>query len=314
MNSDLKKRLSELFTAHAADSLTPDEHEELQTHLRNNAEARQWWFLHQDVEIGLRAHVAAERLTVPKARVTLPWLSWRPLTATAAGIVFGMICTSVVFAYVGPSLGKVLTLLQEGFESGPAPLVTGVPIEVGKWSGDFTEVVGEQQGVKPANGNKMVRFLRADFEGKLKAEDSYFSELYRLVDVRGYRREFGDGGAVSQLSAVFNAMAFPEGESFDCSVLLYALDAGTALALWKDESANIARESLAMVCSNRTRLDRDPKTWQPVSAEVRLPPQTDFLLIQIAVNHSPKSQRRVTFDGHYLDDVRLTLGRRAPLP
>lgn len=160
----------------------------------------------------------------------------------------------------------------------------------------------------------MLRFQRADFEGKVKAEGSYISELYRLVDVRGYRREFGDGGAVAQLSAVFDAMAFPAGESFDCSVSLYALDAETALALWKDESVIIARESLAMACSNRTRLDRDPDTWQPVSAEVRLPTHTDFLLVHIAVNHSTKSQRRVTFDGHYLDDVRLTLGRRAPLP
>jgi len=53
---------------------------------------------------------------------------------------------SMVFAYVAPSLGKVLTLLQDGLESGPGPEVAGLPIEPGKWSGDYTEVVGEQQG------------------------------------------------------------------------------------------------------------------------------------------------------------------------
>ena len=242
------------------------------------------------------------------------WLSWRPLTAAIAGIVLGMFCTSMVFAYVGPSLGKVLTLLQDSFESGLAPEVTGLPREIGKWSGDFTEIVGEQQGVKPASGKKMLRFLRADYEGKVKPEGSYMSDVYRLVDVRAYRREFGDGGAVAQLSAVFDAIAFPAGESFDCSVSLHALDAETALALRGKQNANIARESLAMTCSNRARLDRDPKTWQPVSAELRLPANTDFLLLHLAVAHSTSSQRRVTFDGHYLDDVRLTLGRRAPLP
>jgi hypothetical protein len=225
-----------------------------------------------------------------------------------------MFCTSVVFAHVRPSLGKVLTLLQEGFESRPAPEVTGLPREIGKWSGDFTEIVSEQQGVKPASGKKMLRFLRADYEGKVKPEGSYFSDVYRLVDVRAYRREFGDGGAVAQLSAVFDAFAFPSGESFDCSVSLHALDAETALALRENPNANITRESLAMACSNRARLDRDPKTWQPVSAELRLPAHTDFLLLHLAVAHSTASQRRVTFDGHYLDDVRLTLGRRVPLP
>jgi hypothetical protein len=100
MNSDLKKRLSELFTAHAAQTLDPAEHKELQTHLRNNEEARHWWFVHQDVEIGLRAHVAAERLAAPeaRARVASPWLSWRPLTAAAALIFLGVVSGRFVVA------------------------------------------------------------------------------------------------------------------------------------------------------------------------------------------------------------------------
>ena len=98
MNSNLKRRLSELFTAHAADTLTPAEHEELQTHLRNDAEARQWWFVHQDVEIGLQAHLAAERFTAPQARATSPWFSWRPLTAAAALILLGVVASRLVVA------------------------------------------------------------------------------------------------------------------------------------------------------------------------------------------------------------------------
>ena len=99
MNPELKNRLSELFTAHAADSLTPEENAELQTHLRNDAEARRWWFVHQDVEMGLRAQVAAlpEALrTSPLLKVMGPaqmnrstrWLSWRPLATAAAVLLF----------------------------------------------------------------------------------------------------------------------------------------------------------------------------------------------------------------------------------
>ncbi|MEO6753627.1 MAG: hypothetical protein ABIP85_17755, partial [Chthoniobacteraceae bacterium] len=155
------------------------------------------------------------------------WLQWRPLAAAAAGIVFGILCTSVVFAYVVPSLGKVITLLQESFESGPSPLVTGVPVKAGVWSGDFTEVVGEQQAVKPEAGTKMLRFLRADYEGKANRDSGSVADVYRLIDLRAYREQFADGAAVVQFSAGFNAAAFPEGDVYMCKMSLHAYDAQT---------------------------------------------------------------------------------------
>lgn len=288
--------------------------------LEQSAEARARYWETASIH-GLLEHTlqgASLRVVTGQALPTIPrvnrWLSWRPLTAAAAGIVFGMFCTSVVFAYVAPSLGKVITLLQESFESGPAPLVTGVPIEAGKWSGDFTEVVGEQQGVKPESGTKMLRFLRADFEGKVKPEGSYISDVYQLIDLRPYRREFADGGAVVQLSAAFNAFAFPVEEAFGCSVSLHALDAETAMNGSTRVGETLLTDCLAMARNSRLKVDRDPATWQRLNAELRLPSNTDYILIRIGLEHSNKAQRRVTFDGHYLDGVRLTLARRAPLP
>ena len=245
---------------------------------------------------------------------TWNWFSWRPLTAAAAGIVFGMLCTSAVFAYVAPSLGKVVTLLEEGFESGPAPEITGVPREIGRWSGDFTEIVGEQERVKPETGSKMLRFLRADYAGKVKPEGSYISDVYQLIDLRPYQREFADGGAVVQLSAAFNAFAFPAEEAFGCSVSLHAMDAEMALSGATQMSDPLLTDCLAMARNSRMKVDRHPATWQRLSAELRLPPSAEFLLIRIGLEHSNKAQRRLSFDGHYLDDVRLTWARRAALP
>jgi len=278
------------------------------------------WFLEAALPEALRTSPVlklAQKLdpmATSQTRTWTNWLSWRPLTAAAAGIVLGMFCTSMVFAYVGPSLGKVMTLLQESFESGPAPLVTGVPIEAGKWSGDYTEVVGEQRGVKPESGKKMLRFLRADFEGKPQAAGSAAGDIYRLVDVRPYRKEFSDGGAVAQLSAVFNAFEFPANEAYGCSISLFALDAETAMNGSTRSGQTLNTESLAMARNSRLKLDRDPATWQRLNGELRLPPNTDFLLIHISLSHASIAQRKATFDGHYLDDVRLTLTRRAPLP
>ena len=314
MNTD-PHRLHHLMGALTDGTITLEEHAELQQRLRDDAQARHQWFVHLDVDDGLRELTASPRAHVPVASSKAPrWFQWRPLTAAAAGIVFGMFCTSVVFGYVVPSLSKAMTLLQESFESGPAPLVAGVPIEAGKWSGDYTEVVGEQQGVKPESGKKMLRFLRADFEGKAKPEGSYISEVHQLIDLRPYRREFADGGAVVQLSAAFNAFSFPAEEAFVCSVSLQALDAETAINGSTRIGETLLIDCLAMARNSRLKVDRDPATWQRLNAELRLPPNADFILIRIALAHTNKAQRRETFDGHYLDGVRLTLARRAPLP
>lgn len=99
MIPDLKKRLSELFTDQGAASLTREEHSELATHLRSDAKARRWWFVHQDVEVGLHAQARVKQHLAPRARGTLPGASWRPLIAAAVGIMTGILCTSVVFGF-----------------------------------------------------------------------------------------------------------------------------------------------------------------------------------------------------------------------
>jgi hypothetical protein len=289
-----------------------EETQELEALIVKDASLRQDFLRYTHLDSAL-AGVRRSQPSVVAPRRSV-WFSWRPLTAAAAGIVLGIFCTSVVFAYVAPSLVKVVTLLDDSFESGPAPLVAGVPIEAGKWSGDYTEVVGEQQGVKPESGKKMLRFLRADFEGKAKPEGSYISEVHQLIDLRPYRREFADGGAVVQLSAAFNAFSFPAEEVFVCSVSLQALDAETAINGSTRIGETLLIDCLAMARNSRLKVDRDPATWQRLNAELRLPPNADFILIRIALAHTNKAQRRETFDGHYLDGVRLTLARRAPLP
>ena len=277
------------------------------------------WFLEAALPEALRTSPVLklaqtmDPMATSQTRSWTNWLSWRPLTAAAAGVVFGIFCTSVVFAYIAPSLGKVMTLLDDSFESGPAPLVTGVPVEPGLWSGDYTEVVGEQQGVKPENGKKMLRFLRTDYEGKPSPEGGMIGDLFRLIDMRPYRKEFADGGAVVQLSAEFNAFEFPAGERYICSLVIYALDAETATN--GSMRGNIAsNEALLGVQQRSIILDRSPATWQRLTSEMRLPPDTDFLLVRIFNLNAGKSVPRQTFAGHYLDDVRLTMARRDPMP
>jgi hypothetical protein len=247
------------------------------------------------------------------------WLSRRSLAAAAAGIALGMFCTSMLFAYVAPSIGKGIDLFRESFEAGPAPLVSGVPPAPEQWSGDYSETVPEQSGVKPAHGTKMVRLLRSDYDGRLTPRPSRQGDLMRVVDVRPYLRGALDGEAVLTLSALFNAGSFPKSESYDGMVTVYALGARTDLRGATEDT--IREEALAFSLGVSSSLDRDAGTWQPASTRLLLPPGTEFVLLKVsfrrvaAQGESTSSlPDAITFPGHFVDDVRASLRIRSGEP
>lgn len=308
-------RWRELINRHLLGNISTEESVELEAFLSVSREAREDFRSRCNIDTALRqqAFNQGESADTAKNKMTRVWFS-PTLTSAAAGLAFGMFCTSVAWAYVGPYAGKAVTLLQESFESGTPPLNTGMPLKQGLWSGDYTEVVGEQRSVRPTNGVKMLRFLRGDYEGKPKPEGSYISDLYQLIDLRSHRNEIGDGGALVQLSAKVNTFPFPKEESYDCSAGIYALSAKMVADGTHHNDIALTNGSLAMGRKSLPNLDRDPRTWQKFDCELRLPPDTEFLLIRIGMLHGSKDQRDITFDGHYLDDVRLSLARRPPLP
>ena len=262
----------------------------------------------------LRDDVIVELLEPTRAQQTTPpmrsrWLAWRPLTAVAAGILFGLFGASMVFGVGGRWTEKVTSLFRESFESGPAPLVTGVPQQPNQWSGDFSELVGEQQGVKPAHGTKMIRMLRADFEGKSVTKMSTYGDLRKIVDVRPFTRETNGGEIVLSASALFNAANFPEAERYVGMVTLYAVD-----EMGYTEK-NLLKESLAHSCSGPgLTLDRNPATWESLSARLQLPAGTQFVVVKVSVcritkNKEPLSSlpNPVRFAAHFVDDVRASI-------
>lgn len=235
------------------------------------------------------------------------------LAGLLCGLLLGALATSAAWAYARPREPRVdvLSLLDDSFESSPAPRPHGIPLQADLWSGDLSEVVGEQQGVSPSTGRRMLRVLRADTEQRPN-DAGYVADLYRVVDVRAHRELLQSGAAVAQLSAAFNAASFPESEKYQCSVFLYAFD-GLPNSDVSVASNGLQDEALAFTRSARLLLDRVPGAWQFVSAELRLPATTDYVLIRLGVVHGLPGQRRPDFPGHYLDDVRLVLTRRAPL-
>jgi len=262
----------------------------------------------------LRDDVIVELLEPTRAQQTTPpmrsrWLAWRPLTAVAAGILFGLFGASMVFGVGGRWTEKVTSLFRESFETGPAPSVTGVPQQLNQWSGDFSELVGEQQGIKPAHGTKMIRMLRADFEGKSVTKLNTYGDLMKIVDVRPFTRETNGGEVVFSASALFNAATFPEAERYDGVVTLYAVD-----EIGSTEN-NLLKNSLAHTCNGLgLSLDRNPTTWESATARLQLPAGTHFVILKVSVRRMPKNKEPlstlpnpITFSGHFVDDVRASI-------
>lgn len=248
------------------------------------------------------------------AKATRPpgWYGWRPLTSAAAGILFGMLCTSVVFGFVAPLTGS-LTLLDESFEGASQP-TSKVALEPGVWRGDQAVIVNAEQDVAPVSGRRMLRFLRQDHQGKARAARGHIADVYRLIDLRGQREDVAQGDVVVQASASVNAISFPEGEKFGCAISLFALDADALPESASYIGTALENEANAMARSSRTKMDRDPASWQRLATEMRLPANTDYIVVRLHISQSFDSNGAPVFTGSYADDVRVTITRRTPLP
>ena len=319
----LEQRLLHLLQA-VRDTHDTSARAELNTLLRENADARSTMarlmvdeqaLINRLRDDSIVALLEPAQATETSLRTTPRWFAWPPLTAAAAGLVIGLFSASMVFGFGVRSLERVVSLFQESFEGGPAPLVTGMPQEVNLWSGDFSEIVEKYEGVKPKDGTKMARVLRSDYDGKTSSKPSKQGDLMRVVDVRPFLREANGGEVVLTLSALFNSAPFPEAERYEGAVYLYALG-----QLGSTEES-LLEDALAHSHGGCRSLDRDPGSWQPASTRLLLPTGTEFVMLKVSFRPGPASGASPSpppnyeeFAGHFVDDVRASIRIRNAAP
>lgn len=327
---NLPEELDRLF-ARACDGLaTEAELTELHRHLRTDPAALDAWLrysaLHNELAGGASLTGAAlsfdaatpvppkgtqhgDALSTQPPRSRFPWAP-----QAAAGLAAGLFAATVMWAYVLPPTAKSHLLLDEGFENPAVPMAIRSPLETGVWRGDAAEIVGGQDGVNPESGRHMMRFLRADFDGRSKPAGGHIAAAYRLIDLRPLRGEYADGAGVVEVSASFNASAFPDTQKYGCAISLYALDEESVPDRAGRLGSNLTNEALAMARSSRTQLDHAAATWQRVTTEMRLPANAEFLVVRLHISQAFESADTPVFTGSYVDEVRVSLTRRAPLP
>jgi hypothetical protein len=195
------------------------------------------------------------------------WLQWRPLAAAAAGIVFGMLCTSVVFAYVAPSLGKVTTLLQEGFESNSVKLRSDFPSETGVWGGGLARVVQGVDGVAPPEGRQMLRV-----EPDASATLTY---LDRIIDLSSLPLPAAGEVRYVEVTASFHAGAGGLRDRYTLRAAAFGEAPGSLRQLWLKVPWRELEERTLAGAKRGLSTAADTTGWHKITVRVPAGPLTD---------------------------------------
>jgi hypothetical protein len=328
------QHLDKLINAYLDEALTPADQAELETQLQDSEAARQrFWELAEvhglagdaarilwlDIDAGVRP---ASSLSVDLAqtesrrRDRLNRIYLVPLIASVVGLVIGIISTTAIWAATTLRQQQVVTIFHDSFESGPSPIANGAPIDIDAWGGDYSEIVQAWPSIRPVDGTRMLRFLRADYDGKEK-QFGYLGDLYRVIDLRGDVSQFSDGNTMVSVEAAFASLALEESGRFSPSLSLHALEEVPANAEAWHAMIEIPRrlEEASLASARRQELFSSSDPWRRMSLEMRLPPKTRYLLVGLHIADLEAARNisgpppAVEFEGQFVDDVRVMLHR-----
>lgn len=309
-----------------AGAVTQSDLDKLEAILADNPHMRRHFRREANLDGALRDWAEVRGLQDAWALSSLPLFgrsAGRPTTRfsgvalVAAGIFFGLLSSSLIFAAIGPwpDYDHSVPLTELAFWPDAPPSQDGVPKKFGRWGGDFSRVLSADQGVK-APGGQMLRILRSDNSTSPAGEPTHVGELWHYIDLRPLRKRIGRESVAVALSALINSADAAEGERhvFTIGIHAFETDAPGFTALW-DSVFDDGRDVLIASAARSQISDVNPSTWQKLSAEIVVPPESSVLLVYVSVARVCKPALRpepIEFPGQYIADVSLRL--RPPEP
>lgn len=311
-----RERLGYLMREYFDADISSEDLEDLDLILRVEPEARERFLAESQLHSALRTMglERAQQLRLNAATARISRRGWRSvllgrsIAAATGGIVLGILSTSIAMAYISatssiPKMTKrVILLPNSGFEQPVSNWPTSGPSDYGIWGGEG-RVISKENGVVPMEGQQMLRFVPTG--AAADGTTVFRSGVGQVVDVRRWRKELLAGNATVDYSAFFNGAAEP-----DSTETTYRIDvrayAGDVHVLQKPFPERVSHEVAHSMW--RTRADFEPSSWQRVSGSLILPPETDFLLIELKVFRPTHNAAPLfTESAHYVDDVHLSL-------
>ena len=286
---------NELIQHYLHGEATDAEVAELDRLLASDRALRRKLIVETGIDAGL-CEIARERASQPS--VVVPrrsaWFSWRPLTAAAAGIAFGMFCTSVVFAYAVPRMRvdrhRVVPLFIERFEDVKAVFGRGFPNDADGWSGDFDEVVSTDGAISPKEGQHMARL--APIAGRK------FCAAERIVDLAKFPLISGTESRMVEVTASFHGMDSEWADRNQIRLAAFAEAPTNVKAIWNSDGR---LDQVLQHLGRTVTMKPGEHGWQTLKVSMEIPTGARSLVIHlgagVADDVGPKTL-------HYIDDVR----------
>lgn len=303
-----------LLSEYLSGRCAPSESAKVEEALRTREEVRELYVDVINLETGLNQCADAawmERQAAQIAAASSPGRAWRrSWVGVAAGVALGLmvgivLSASMVWAFAGHKTlgrGELLRLADGDFETEMKPLPDGVPTVAGVWCGDFSRVVEAEQGVMPAQGRRMLKFLRAD--NRLTPPESLpaVAEIWQLIDLGSQALTEGMTSRPVEVVARFHAADFAAGERMTFGVSLHAFtgNAEEAPTLWRNH------KSQALASASQEELwESRGASWQSLRARMALPREATLLLVGLRASRKGEVLNRQEFGAHYVDGVEV---------
>ncbi len=295
MNTDWHQ----LIQDHLAGLASEEETRRLEMALLEDAELRTLYLdysnLDMSLESGAKAAAALEEAKLFSERprpLKQGWFS-RPLSSIAAGIVIGILTSSLVWAYTGkrfPAETRIPIPLQDpSFEELSTPLQPVRPRSLNRWVGDPThQVTSVTQSVRPRLGKSMVKMSPVDARNRSRFEQ--IVEIGHLVPEGGGRLEF---------TASFLTDGAVDPSRYTLKVWAYDLP-GSVIAGTKEDIIDL------VICqADRTFvIPPGSSEWRPGKVRMDLPAGIQTVAFGISAVDLPETSKTAS---RYVDAIKASI-------
>ena len=200
-------------------------------------------------------------------------------------------------AFPGPNVDVELRPQNCGFDNSSRVATGGMPVDFGYWSGPAFTITGDTAEVRTANGPGMLEFYNP------AVTNTGDAAVWQIIDLRSQSKLFAAGNVTGKLTAEFNRVAgvAEVAKKFGLTLAAFHGSPADAQNLWA------TREKSALALTEKELdSDNDPATWETLEADAPLPPETDFVIVEIRAI-APAGAGAAALAGHFADLVNLHL-------
>jgi hypothetical protein len=224
------------------------------------------------------------------------WLRWRPWSAAAAGLAFGILSASLVWAYALPGakspVERVVPILAEGFEKAELSPPRGFPRVANEWAGDLSAPVTAEAEVTPIEGTRMTRLAPT---GTRK-----FCYAWRIMDLAEQPAPVNGETRRLEVSAAFNAPGPARPLRYQVRLAAFSQEPAAVRRIWNNEP--LLFDTVLQHVGRNLRVEADDRSWQTVRATMEVPPGTRSVVISLGASEGDPHSAPETY---VLDDVQV---------